>query len=686
MNQSIQPPVAEKRPFEITTHGHTRVDDYFWMREKTSPDLLAHLEAENAYMTAMTDHLAPLREKLYEEMVGRIKETDDSVPVREDDYYYYSRTEQGKQYGIHCRKPGSLDAAEEVLIDLNAINDANEFAYLSMGVYETSPDHKLLAYGLDTTGAETYTIRFKDLATGELLEDVIENAAGSAEWGDNNTFFYTTEQESTKRSDKLYRHALGTAQSDDVLVYHEPDELFNVSPYKTKDKQYLFVGSFGIETYEVHYLDAATPLADFQLFEARQHGVRYVVDHRDGLFYIVTNADGATNSKLMTCGADNPTRANWVELIPNRDDVKLYGVELFANYMVREERASGLTQLVVTDFRSDDTHTIDFPEPIYTVSAGANPDFNSETLRLNYTSMVTPASIFDYNMASRERELMKQQPVLGGFDSAEYKTERIFATADDGKQVPISLVYRKDAWDGSTPTTLHLYGYGSYGMTVDPIFSSNRISLLDRGLVFAIAHVRGSQMLGRHWYDDGKFLNKRNTFTDFIACAKHVIANGYTVPEKMSMEGRSAGGLLMGAVLNMAPELFKAAVAGVPFVDVVSTMLDETIPLTVGEFDEWGNPKDEEYYYYMLSYSPYDHVEAKDYPNILVTAGLNDPRVQYWEPAKWVARLRAMKTDDNVLIMKMHMGAGHFSSSGRYDYLKDIAFEYAFVLDQLGLA
>lgn len=678
------PPLATKKPFTITTHGHERIDDYFWLREKTNPDVLAHLEAENAYMETQTAHLADLRETLYNEMVGRIKETDDSVPLPYGDYFYYTRTEQGKQYSIYCRKFQSLEADEQVLIDLNAVNDENDYPYLRMGVYEISPDHKLLAFGLDTTGAETYTIRFKVLETGELLDDVIEGAAGSAEWGDNNTFFYTTEQEGTKRSHKLHRHTLGTVQADDALLYHETDELFSVYVSKTRDERYLFLAIYSIESYEFHFLDASTPFEAFTIVEPRTPGLRYDVDHRDGTFYLVTNADNATNSKLVTAPVTAPGRANWTPMVAHREDVRLYSVELFSDYMVRYERANGLTQLVVYTFETDDEHIIDFPEPVYYAGVGSNANFESDIVRITYTSMVTPASTYDYNMASRERELKKQQPVLGGFESSDYTTERIFASAEDGKQVPISLVYRKDAWDG-TPTTLHLYGYGSYGMTIDPTFSSSRVSLLDRGIVFAIAHVRGSQMLGRQWYDDGKFLNKRNTFTDFIACAKHLIALNYTAPDKMSMEGRSAGGLLMGAVLNMAPTLFKAAIAGVPFVDVVSTMLDETIPLTVGEFDEWGNPKDPEYYDYMLSYSPYDNVVAQDYPAILATAGLNDPRVAYWEPAKWVAKLRVTKTDDNPLLLKMQMGAGHFASSGRYDYLKDVAFDYAFLIDQLGV-
>ncbi|MGB1251288.1 MAG: S9 family peptidase [Candidatus Promineifilaceae bacterium] len=681
----MTPPIADKRPHEITTHGHTRTDDYFWLREKTNPEVITHLEAENAYMEAQTAHTKDLQQTLYEEMVGRIKETDDSVPVKEGDYYYYSRTVEGQQYSIYCRKHGSLEADEEVLVDLNAIWDANEFKYLRMGVYETSPNHKLLAYGLDTTGAETYTVRFLNLETGEHLEDVIENAAGSAEFVNNTTLFYTTEEEDTKRSDKLFRHTLGTAQSDDVLVYHEPDQLYSVYPYMTKDKKYLFTGSFGIETYENWFVAADNSSAELTLMQPREEGIRYTVSHRNGLFYIVTNADDATNNKLMTTTPDAPSRDNWQVLIEHRSAIKLEGIDLFANFMVRYERENGLKTIQIQAFDTDETHAVTMPESVYTISGGANPDANSGTLRFSYTSMVTPSSTFDYDMVTREMELKKQQPVLGGYDSADYTTFRIFASAEDGKQIPISIVHRKDAFDGSQPTFLHLYGYGSYGITVDPTFSSARLSLLNRGMIFAVAHVRGSQIMGREWYEDGKFLNKRNTFTDFVACALHVIAEGYTTPDLMSMEGRSAGGLLMGTVLNIAPHLFKAAIAGVPFVDVISTMLDESIPLTTGEFAEWGNPMDAEYYWYMLGYSPYDNVKAQRYPNLLVTAGLNDPRVQYWEPAKWVAKLRDTKTDDNKLILKMIMGAGHFASSGRYDYLKDVAFDYAFLIDQLGM-
>ncbi|MCO5193261.1 MAG: S9 family peptidase [Anaerolineae bacterium] len=678
----LQPPVAEIRPKNLTIHNHTRTDNYYWLREKHNPDVIAYLEAENAYTEAMTAHTADLRDKLYAEMVGRIQETDDTVPARKGAYFYYSRTEEGKQYRIYCRKHGSLDAPEEILLDMNIFGDQHD--YVVLGIYEASPDHNLLAYGLDTTGAETYTIRVKNLQTGELLNDVIEQAAGSAEWGDDNTFYYTTEDDA-KRADKMWRHTLGTQQTDDILIIHEPDALYRVFPYKTRDERYLMVKLYGIETQETQFIDLAQPNGALVPIQPRIAGMRYTVDHRDGLFYIVTNADESPNNKVVTVSADNPAKANWRDWLPHRDDVKLDAIDLFAGHMALTERANGLRQLRIFDFDSTETHTISFPEPVYTVTVNRNPEYNTTLLRFTYMSLTTPDSVYDYDMDSRDRELKKRKPVLGGYEPDDYQSERIFATAPDGKQVPISIVYRKGARDNG-PASLHLYGYGSYGYTIDPTFNSNRLSLLDRGVIFAIAHVRGSQVMGRQWYDEGKFLSKKNTFTDFIACAEHLIANRYTTPQQMTMEGRSAGGLLMGAVLNMAPHLFKGAVAGVPFVDVVTTMLDESIPLTVGEFDEWGNPKDKTYYDYMLSYSPYDNVEAKDYHNILVTAGLNDPRVQYWEPAKWVAKLRTLKTDDNVLIMKMHMGAGHFSSSGRYDYLKDVAFDYAFILDMLVLA
>jgi oligopeptidase B len=673
------PPVAARRPYEITTHDHTRVDDYYWLREKENPEVIAYLEAENAYTTAMLKETEPLQETLYKEMVGRIQETDQTVPVRKDDHYYYTRTEEGKQYPIYCRRHGSLDAPEEILLDLNQLAEGH--AYLRMGIFRVSPDHRLLAYSLDTTGAEQYLISFKRLDDGELLPDQIANTSYSGEWAaDSTTFFYTT-KDAAMRDYQVWRHRLGGDSSADEKVYEDLDERFWVHLDRSKDRRYLFVRSESKETGEQHFLLTGEPYSSFTLLSPRVEGVRYQAEHREGTFFIVTN-DAAKNFRIMTAPADAPARANWAEFLAHRDAVKIDDIDLFARYLAVYERENGLRTLRIVDLESGEHHYVNFPEPVYTYATDENPEFPSEVLRFTYTSLTTPGSVFDYHMATRERELRKQQPVLGGFDRENYKTERIFATAEDGTQVPISLVYRKDCFHGE-PVRCLLYGYGSYGFSVDPAFDSNRISLLDRGIIFAIAHIRGGQEMGRVWYDQGKFLQKRNTFTDFIACARHLIAEGYTTPGQLAIFGGSAGGLLIGAVLNMAPELFHAAVAAVPFVDVVTSMLDETIPLTVPEFEEWGNPKEPKYYEYMRSYSPYDNVTAQEYPHLLITAGLNDPRVQYWEPAKWTALLRARRSGDNLLLLKTEMGAGHAGPSGRYDFLKERALHFAFLLHAL---
>ena len=681
---ALTPPVAAKLPVTTTIHNHQRSDDYAWIRNKESDEVKAYLDAENAFTQANMKHTEALQTELYEEMLSHIEENDASTPVKVGDYYYYHRIDEGKQYWAHYRKHLSLDAEEEVLLDENELAESGGHDYFELGALEISPDHQWLAYSTDTTGAETYTIQVKHLASGELLDDKLENNAGTVSWGDSNTLFYTTEESETKRSDKLYRHYLRTPQSDDVLIFHDDDGLFNVSAGLSKDEKYLFITSGSIETTEYRFIPTDAIDQPAKPVQTRITGLRYSVEHHNGLFYILTNADESINQKLVTCAVETPSQAHWETLIPHRDNVQLEHIELFNDFMVSYEREAGLHHLKVTKLADQTTHTITLPEPIYSVGPAANPEFNTNTLRFVYTSLVTPMSTFDYDMNTRERELMKQTKVPG-YDASLYTSERIYATADDGTQIPISLVYRKSAWKG-TPTYCHLYGYGSYGHTVEPTFSITRLSLLDRGMVYAIAHIRGEEIYGRSWYEDGKFLNKKNTFTDFVSCAKHLIAEKYTQPSMLSTEGRSAGGLLMGAVLNMAPELFHVALAGVPFVDVVNTMLDESIPLTIGEFEEWGNPKDEEYYHYMLSYSPYDNVAEQAYPAILVTAGLNDPRVQYWEPAKWVAKLRANKSDSNPLYLHMHMGAGHFASSGRYAYLKDLAFDFSFLLDQLGIA
>lgn len=681
--ETPSPPIAAKKPEELAFHGHTRVDPYYWLREKDNPEAIAYLEAENAYTEATLAHTESLQEELYEEMVGRIQETDETVPTRLDNYYYYSRTEEGKQYNIYCRKQGSLEAEEQVLLDLNELGEGYE--YLRLGVYKISPDHRLLAYSLDTDGSEDYVIYFKDLESEELLPDQIPGTSYSAEWGnDSQTLFYTTKDEA-KRDDRVWRHRLGVDPAGDEMLFHEQDELFHVYLYRTKDRHYVILTSESKETNEQFFLDTDEPAGAFQLLQPRQKNTRYYAEHHTGTFYIRTNADGARNFKVVTAPVVDPSRAQWQERIPHRDAVKIDDLELFTGHLVLYQRQNGLRTICVVGLESEKTYEVDFAEPVYTYQQNRNPEFNSNQLRFTYTSLTTPDTVYDYNLDSRERTLKKRKPVLGGYEPEEYRTERIFATASDGTEIPISIVYKKAFSEEEKPMPCLLYGYGSYGLSVDPGFNSNRLSLLDRGFIFAIAHIRGGGELGRPWYEQGKFLNKRNTFTDFIACAEHLLAEGYTSREKLAIIGGSAGGLLVGAVLNMAPQLFQVAVAAVPFVDVVTTMLDESIPLTIGEFEEWGNPKEQAYYEYMLSYSPYDNVRAQPYPHLLVTAGLNDPRVQYWEPAKWTARLRDLKLGTNRLLLKTEMGSGHAGPSGRYDYLKEVALQYAFILDAVGV-
>ncbi len=678
---STSPPVAKTKPKVDTVHGEERVDNYFWLREKSNSQVIEHLEAENRYTEAMMQHTEDLQKQLYQELLGRIKETDLSVPEKMGGYYYYTRTEEGKQYPIYCRKKGSLEADEEVLLDQNALAEGHE--YLEIGVYKISPNHQLLAYSTDITGGESYTLHIKDLNTGQLLSDQISNTYYSVEWAnDNQTLFYTT-LDVAKRPYKLYRHQLGSDSAADALIYHETDESFFLDVSKTRSKAYLLMELENINTSEIHHLEADQPTGDFKIISPRQSELEYSVEHHGDQFFILTNAD-AVNFKLMRASANNPARENWEEVIPHRETVKLDGISAFQDHLVISEREDGLQKIRVHNFTTGKEHTVDFPEPVYTVRQGRNPEFSTDTLRFNYGSLVTPMSVFDYDMDKRTRELKKQDEVLGGYDPSLYESERIFAKAADGTAIPISLVYRKGlVKDGNNP--LLLYGYGSYGINSDPYFSSNRLSLLDRGFRYAIAHIRGGEEMGRMWYENGKLLHKRNTFTDFIACAEHLIAEKYTASDKLIIQGGSAGGLLMGAVTNMRPELFEIVIAKVPFVDVVNTMLDASIPLTVIEYDEWGNPNEKAFYDYIKSYSPYDNVEPKEYPHILVTAGLNDPRVHYWEPAKWTAKLRELKTGKNRLLLKTEMGAGHAGPSGRYDYLKEIAFEYAFIFHLLGI-
>ncbi|KPL00182.1 MAG: protease 2 [candidate division Zixibacteria bacterium SM23_73_3] len=677
----VKPPVAKIEPKVDTLFGQQMVDDYYWLRERGNPEVIDYLKAENAYTEAVMRNTQKLQDKLYEEMVSRIKETDLSVPVKRDDYYYYSRTEEGKQYKTYCRKRGSLEAEEEILLDVNQLAEGKEYMYL--GVHEVSPDHRLLAYAVDTTGSERYTLRVKDLETGELHPDVIDSVSTSLEWAnDNKTFFYTITDEAW-RPFKLYRHTLGGDIENDVLLFHEKDDAFSLDIAKSKSMGYLYANLESMTTSEVHYLDANNPTGKFKLVHSRQQDLEYSLYHHGDQFYIVTN-DNAKNFKLMQAPLSDPSKKNWREVIPHRDSVKLDRIEIFRDFMVLYERENGLKEIKIKDFATGEIHRVEFPEPVYTYWPGWNPDYKSQLLRFTYTSFVTPNSVYDYNMKTRERELKKRKEVLGGYDPDEYESERIFATASDGARIPISMVYRKGInKDGNNP--LYLNGYGAYGASVDPYFSSNRLSILDRGFIYARAHVRGGGEMGRHWYDDGKLLNKKNTFTDFVTVAEHLIGKKYTSSDRLVISGGSAGGLLIGAVVNMRPDLFRVVIADVPFVDLINTMLDPSIPLTVIEYEEWGDPNEKEYYDYMLSYSPYDNVEAKDYPNMLILAGLNDTRVQYWEPAKWTAKLRATKTDDNRLLLKTNMGTGHGGASGRYDRLKEIAFEYAFMFDVLGM-
>ncbi len=677
------PPIAKKEPKELTTHGDTRIDNYYWLNQREDPEVIAYLNAENDYTKQMMAHTEDLQKKLFDEIVGRIKQTDESVPYRKDGYYYYTRFEAGKEYPIYARKKGSLDAPEEIMV--NANERAEGLSYYSAAGMNVSKNNRLLAFGEDTVSRRKYTIRFKDLTTGKMLPDAIPNTTGSAVWAnDNKTVFYTM-KDPALRSYKIFRHTLGTPASQDKEIFHEADETFNTFVYKTKSDKYIIIGSGSTLSNEYRYLDANNPNGTFKVIQPRERGLEYSVDHFGNNFYIVTNKDKATNFKLMQTPVTKTGKANWKEVIPHRPDVLLEGIEIFKDYLVLQERKNGLTQIRITKWNDPKAdHYINFGEEAYTAYISVNPDFDSKTLRYEYSSLTTPNSTYDYNMQTRQQQLMKRQEVVGDFNPENYEAKRIYATAEDGTKIPVSLVYRKGLQlNGNNPTLL--YAYGSYGISTNPTFSSVRLSLLDRGFVYAIAHIRGGQDLGRQWYEDGKLLKKKNTFTDFIDAAEYLIEQKYTNPDKLFAQGGSAGGLLMGAVVNMRPDLFKGVLAAVPFVDVVTTMLDTSIPLTTGEFDEWGNPANKEYYDYMKSYSPYDNVEEKAYPNMLVTTGLHDSQVQYWEPAKWVAKLRDMKTDNNMLLLHTNMEAGHGGASGRFERYKETALQYAFILSLAGV-
>jgi len=675
------PPIATKHPKRIEEQGDVRIDDYFWLRERENSDVRAYVEAENAYMTALMAHTEGLQATLFQELRGRIQERDASVPEQIDSYFYYQRYEEGEQYPIYCRKQGSLEGTEEIVLDQNEL--AAGHAFCELGIYQVSPNHRLLAFSVDYEGNERFVLRVKNLETGTLLADAIPETFYSVVWAaDNQTLFYN-KQDPTWRPYKVFRHRLGDDPANDPLVLHESDDAYWLQIVKTKDQRYILLDLHSSTTKEVWFIPADQPTAAPTVIHPREHKVEYSVEHHSGRFLITTNWE-AENFRIMDTPVATPGKAHWRERIPYRPDVKIDAVEPFQNHWVIHEREHGLRQLRIINLPSQQEHLVKSPEPAYTYGRHGNPDFQSNQLRFTYTSLTTPNTVYDYDMDTQTRTFRKQEPVLGGYNATQYETLRLHATARDGTQVPISLVRRKDSPEDQ-PLPMLLYGYGSYGVCAEPGFNASRISLLDRGVVFAMAHIRGGGELGRHWYLNGKLLHKMNTFTDFVDCAQHLVDHSYTAPDRLTAMGRSAGGLLMGAIVNLRPDLFKAIIAGVPFVDVINTIVDPTIPLTVIEWEEWGNPNQPDEYAYMRAYSPYDNLEAKAYPHILATAGFNDSRVQYWEPAKWVARLRTLKTDSNRLLLKTNMGAGHSGASGRFDYLKETAFEYAFLLDALGI-
>ncbi|WP_372750956.1 S9 family peptidase [Labilibaculum sp.] len=678
-----QPPVAKKIAKELSIHDDTRIDNYYWMNQREDTAVINYLNAENSYTNSMMKHTEDFQTKLFDEMIARIKKTDESVPYKTNGFYYYSRTEGDDEYPFYCRKEGSLDAKEQIM--LNVPEMAKDYSYYAIGSFSVSEDNQILAYSEDTLSRRRYNIKFKSLVDDSQFDDEIENTTGGITWAnDNKTVFYTVKHPETLLPYKVFKHVLGTSVDQDELVYEEKDNTFYAFCYKTKSKKYIIIGSTSTLSSEYRFLDASKPNGEWTVFQAREKDLEYGIDHYQGDFYVRTNYM-AKNFRLMKTPVDKTGKENWEEVIANREDVFLSNFEIFENYLVVGERKNGLNQLRIRNWNTKNEYYLDFGEETYDAWISANPEFETDVLRYGYTSLTTPTSTIDFNMGTQEKTLLKQQEVLGDFNKENYEAKRIWATANDGTKVPISLVYRKDKFKkGSNP--LWLSAYGSYGSSSDVYFSSVRLSLLDRGFVVATAHVRGGQEMGRYWYEDGKLLKKKNTFTDFNSCAEFMVAEGYAAKDEVFAWGGSAGGLLMGAISNMRPDLYKGIIAAVPFVDVVTTMLDESIPLTTGEFDEWGNPKEKAYYDYMLSYSPYDNVEAKDYPAMLVTTGLHDSQVQYWEPAKWVAKLRAMKTDKNPLLLKINMDFGHGGASGRFERYHEVALEYAFVLDLAGIS
>jgi len=680
-NIMAEAPVAEIIPEELTIHGDTRIDNYFWLNQRENPKVIAYLEAENKYKETKMKSTEEFQEELYDEIVGRIKKTDMSVPYKDNGYFYYTRYEEDGEYPVYCRKAGDLEAEEELLLNVNVMAEGHD--YYSVAGHSISPNNEIIAYGVDTVSRRKYTLHFMNLKTGEIYTDKIPNTSGRATWAnDNKSIFYALKDEAL-RPYKIFKHVLGTEVSSDQEIYHEADNIYGTYVYKTKSKKFLVISSDSTLSSEYRILASDNPNGQFRIIHPREADLLYSIDHYQNDFYIVTNYQ-AKNFRLMKTPVDKTSKENWREVIAHRDDVLLEGVDIFKDFLVLNEMKAGLPEIRIIKWQDKSEHYMDFGEEAYMAYSSTNPEFDTDILRYGYTSMTTPSSTFDYNMNTREKKLLKQQEVLGEFDSENYHSERIWATAQDGVKVPISLVYRK-GFQKNASHPLLLYGYGSYGSTMSATFSSVRLSLLDRGFVYAIAHIRGGQEMGRWWYEDGKLLKKKNTFTDFISCAEFLIQEKYADPGKVFAMGASAGGLLMGAIVNMRPDLWKGVVAGVPWVDVITTMLDDSIPLTAGEWDEWGNPKDKEYYDYMLSYSPYDQVEAKDYPAMLVTTGLHDSQVQYWEPAKWVAKLRALKTNDNLLLLHTNMEAGHGGQSGRFRRYRETALGYAFIFHLVGI-
>ena len=681
---TIFPPVAKIIPHTLEKHNDIRIDNYYWLNDRENPEVIDYLNKENEYYNEMTSHTKDLQKSLFEEMKSRIKEDDQSVPYLYNGYYYITRFEIGQDYPIYSRKKGSLEALEEVMFNCNEMAKGN--AYFQLGGVSVSPDNQFATFAVDTKGRRIYTIRVKNLLTGEILPDTIENTSGGSVWAnDNKTIFYTNQDKKTLRSDKIFKHNLGTDSKDDALVFHEKDDTFSVYIYKEKSKKYLVIGSSSTLTSEYRIVDANAPEEAFEVFQPRVRGLEYSISHFEDHFYILTNKDEATNFKLMKTPEKATSKENWTDIIPHREEVLLEDIEIFKEYLVVEERANGLTQLRIMPWSGKGEYYLPFESETYSAFTTTNVDFDTEILRYGYQSLTTPSSVIDFNMKDKTKEIKKEQQVLGGnFDKNNYTEKRIWATAQDGTKIPISIVHRKEiTQNGKNP--LLQYAYGSYGYSMDCTFSTTRLSLLDRGFIFAIAHIRGGEDLGRLWYENGKLLKKKNTFTDFMDCSRFLITEEYTSPGHLYAEGGSAGGLLMGAVTNAAPELYHGVIAQVPFVDVITTMLDDSIPLTTGEYDEWGNPNEKEYYDYMLSYSPYDNIKKQNYPNMLITTGLHDSQVQYWEPAKWIAKLRTLKTDTNLLYLNTNMDAGHGGASGRFEALKEIAKEFSFLLDLEGI-